>query len=492
MGKSIIPGHPNALVLQSGGDITFGDGKIGIGTESPGESLHTIGSMIVGTATSVPAGEGIILSLNEANGVSFYFENSSAGGKNWRMLSTGATNDGGAGNYLILNHTDDPSNPVILADGKIGIGTLSPIAGLNVEIDKSFTAGTPHGIYTQNTNTAGQTSLYLENHRGSFTSYGGWLYGGSTGNMTSGNTLFGTVRADRLFMFADGASNLGMFVGTLQAQPLVFGTNNIENVRLASGGEIIGSRESSTQTREAFSFESVDVDATDATRRFRLLFNVYDTAKREGLRITANGSNAEVHIPNKLGIGSSILPPSASLHISSSDLTSSFRVDSDAGGTNVFEVSASGDVNVGGVSGSVGTGRIVAVTGSFQLLEKAAGTFKIPHPDPSKSDKNLYHSFVESPTAGDNLYRFDKIEALSDNAQVILDLPDYYRFLNENKANIQITAIGQFAHAYGSIDKQQKKLVIMCEKKGFYDILIVTTRKDSLAKQYWKGVERDK
>ena len=49
-------------------------------------------------------------------------------------------------------------------------------------------------------------------------------------------------------------------------------------------------------------------------------------------------------------------------------------------------------------------------------LTKTTGSFKIDHPDPEKiNTHNLYHSFVESPTAGDNLYRY-RVTTTVDNS----------------------------------------------------------------------------
>jgi fibronectin-binding autotransporter adhesin len=106
---------------------------------------------------------------------------------------------------------------------------------LLIKQDATYASGAVTARY-QNTNTAGQTSFYVENDRGGFASYGGWLYGGS--GMTVGNQLFGVTRDDKLFFIADGANNLGMYVGTLNAQPVVFGTNNVERARFTSSGNL--------------------------------------------------------------------------------------------------------------------------------------------------------------------------------------------------------------------------------------------------------------
>ena len=98
--------------------------------------------------------------------------------------------------------------------------------------------------------------------------------------------------------------------------------------------------------------------------------------------------------------------------------------------------------------------------------------------------------FRDDSPAGDNLYRFE-IQAFSDNEQVTTDLPDYFKFLNE-KPQIFVQALGQFSQAYASVDQHLKKLRVVCEKKGFYDVLLIATRKDKDAVQGWTGVERDK
>ena len=61
-------------------------------------------------------------------------------------------------------------------------------------------------------------------------------------------------------------------------------------------------------------------------------------------------------------------------------------------------------------------------------LSKTSGTFDIVHPDPSKAIDGwrLRHSFVESPTRGDNLYRWE-VEVT--DGEAIIDLPDYFKYL---------------------------------------------------------------
>jgi hypothetical protein len=82
-------------------------------------------------------------------------------------------------------------------------------------------------------NSGKQASLQLVGDRGT-NSYGFALYGSSANAI--GN-LFGVSRADKLMIFADGANNLGMYMGTLVSQPLVLGTNNTNRFQISGTGD---------------------------------------------------------------------------------------------------------------------------------------------------------------------------------------------------------------------------------------------------------------
>ncbi len=113
----IRPGAPTSSI-----DISA-SGDVGVGTASPSGRLHVLSS--------------------STNGTSFFFQNSDVGGKNWRMLSTGTTNTGGAGNFGLVNATDDPANFKFLVTsiGRVGIGTAAPDQLLSVNGDASKTGG---------------------------------------------------------------------------------------------------------------------------------------------------------------------------------------------------------------------------------------------------------------------------------------------------------------------------------------------------------------
>jgi hypothetical protein len=122
-------------------------------------------------------------------------------------------------------------------------------------------------------------------------------------------------------------------------------------------------------------------------------------------------------------------------------------------------------------------------------VSKGSGSFSISHPDPSKTATHkLIHNFVESPTSGDNIYRYE-VEVT--NGVATIQLPDYYKFLNEN-SQVWVTAKDGFGVGYGIINADMTEVIIYADKDLTYNILVIGTRKDEIAKKYWKGVEVEK
>ena len=120
---------------------------------------------------------------------------------------------------------------------------------------------------------------------------------------------------------------------------------------------------------------------------------------------------------------------------------------------------------------------------------KGGGSFSISHPNPTKTKTHkLIHSFVESPTSGDNIYRYE-IDVKDGIATI--ELPDYYQYLNEN-SQIWVSPKNGFGTAYGVISEDLKTITIFADKDLIYNVLVIGTRKDETAKKYWKGVEVEK
>ncbi|MET3658172.1 tail fiber protein [Sporosarcina psychrophila] len=131
----------------------------------------------------------------------------------------------------------------------------------------------------------------------------------------------------------------------------------------------------------------------------------------------------------------------------------------------------------------------VEVPGSFSV----AGTkqFIMAHPHPDKKDTHvLRHSAVESPTAGDNLYRYT-IEAATDGETIEIQLPDYFQYLNKN-VDVYANGDGHFGNAFGRVEGDILK--VSCQLAGSYKVLVIGTRNDDHdSVQTWdiKGVERE-
>jgi hypothetical protein len=131
--------------------------------------------------------------------------------------------------------------------------------------------------------------------------------------------------------------------------------------------------------------------------------------------------------------------------------------------------------------GTTGAAGNLSVDGN---LSKSSGSFRIDHP--IKENHTLWHSFVESPTAGDNLYRY---HVTAENGVAVIKLPLWWKPLNRN-AQIWVSPDGHFGRAYGEYDRKTNIVTITADADGDYHVLLLGTRQDPMATKAWKGVER--
>lgn len=120
-------------------------------------------------------------------------------------------------------------------------------------------------------------------------------------------------------------------------------------------------------------------------------------------------------------------------------------------------------------------------------LSKASGTFDIPHPDPDKNADGvrLRHSLVESPTRGDNLYRFAvRVTAEQVGQEIAVELPDYWPWLNED-GQCWCSPVRHFGVAWAEVRGDGSAFVLAGNAAGWYNVLIVGTRKDAAAVRGW-------
>lgn len=131
------------------------------------------------------------------------------------------------------------------------------------------------------------------------------------------------------------------------------------------------------------------------------------------------------------------------------------------------------------------------VPGDFTV--SGSKTFEIPHPKPEKEATHVIrHACVESPTAGDTLYRW-KITAEKENDVVTIGLPDYFIYLNRN-VQVFVTPQGHFGNGYGVLNEEAEQIEVRCQFAGEYNVLCIGTRNDDNPTiQNWgvKGVERE-
>jgi hypothetical protein len=132
---------------------------------------------------------------------------------------------------------------------------------------------------------------------------------------------------------------------------------------------------------------------------------------------------------------------------------------------------------------------ISTTTAIVGKLVKGAGSFLIDHPDPIKKTQGykLKHCFVESPTRGDNIYRFTTTTV---DKTASITLPDYFKHLNENP-QVWITPVDFLGYGYGTVTEDLSTVKITVNEDGKYNVLVIGTRKDQIAKDFFDrdGVE---
>ncbi len=109
------------------GDIFYNDGNVGLGTINPDVRLHVSSSDIVAS----------IIEGSSTIGTRMVLRNTSVGGTNWQLISSGSDNGQGPGNFMI-GHGPTPSVisalPIVIssATNKVGIGEFAPDVRLHI------------------------------------------------------------------------------------------------------------------------------------------------------------------------------------------------------------------------------------------------------------------------------------------------------------------------------------------------------------------------
>ena len=145
-----------------------------------------------------------------------------------------------------------------------------------------------------------------------------------------------------------------------------------------------------------------------------------------------------------------------------------FRSGNKDSGRVILQDSGTGKVLIGTSTGSAK----LTVNGS---VSKTSGSFDIAHPDPEKKDTHrLRHYFVETPSAGGNIYKYQINCKAGEN---YIDLPDYFKHLNTDSL-VWANSFKHFGRAWGEVVEDGARAKIVCEDAGIYNILVFGDRKD--------------
>ena len=56
---------------------------------------------------------------------------------------------------------------------------------------------------------------------------------------------------------------------------------------------------------------------------------------------------------------------------------------------------------------------------------------------------------------------------------------------------VWVSPVRHFGNAYGEVTEDQRCVVICANSDGFYNVLLLGTRKDKAVIEHWRGVERE-
>ena len=473
----------------TGGIFVEDGGNVGIGNASPNERLHINGNfkldvssqfpMVVqknGTPTSGVVAKFINNEGDHSWGVVAEFRVDGSTGTdrpsilfsqgysstNWTVGFGSSTDDNFRinQNHGYLSNSWGTNRFFINTSGNVGIGTTSPAEKLDVTGNTTISGKLGIGKVATD-------STILDMER-SETDGGGLSIRLNNSNTGSGSShaalvLLGNNGAVQAQYYADGFGGTA-YLRTYTNHPISIGTNAQERMRIEADGKVkINDRLGIGKDPGQYAVLDMEMAVTSGSGAG---INLKNTASGPSYAVlNLHGNNGGVSAQYYAGGGSAVL-----------------RTYTNHGlifGTNAAErarITNGGNFGIGTSSPSqkLHVNGNAIVSGS---LSKGSGSFDIAHPDPDKKDTHrLRHYFVETPSAGGNIYKY-QIKCKEGNNYI--DLPDYFQFLNKDSL-VWVNPFKHFGRAWGEV-KDDKKIKIVAEQKGVYNILVFGDRKDEAA-----------
>ena len=264
--------YPQTISLINSTAITAASTKtltLNGGAGSNGLVLDASNNVGIGAASSggkfevASVGSGVVLKQNATGAATYYvFDNTvETGGKRWRFGYTGASGTS-VGQFAIYNQTDNTLGWVLDASGNLGIGAASPagvrlnISDVKAKIQVTSTTGTNAGYITFS-NTGGNVYYGVDNSAGTDFSaaYAGVMWNGGAYPL-----VFGTSNVEKMRLDASGNLGVGTSSPTSGIQlgsPTINASGTSNTLRIYRGG-VAGQYAEINDTGAEFTLNSVN------------------------------------------------------------------------------------------------------------------------------------------------------------------------------------------------------------------------------------------